>query len=76
MVTRFIEAESFQKLGGWVIDQQSVDQMGSPYVMAHGLGVPVEDACTTFSVEEEGFYKVWARRRYGRFLPPPADSLP
>lgn len=63
MVTCFIEAESFQKLGGWVIDQQSVDQMGSPYVMAHGLGVPVEDACTTFSVEEEGFYKVWARTR-------------
>lgn len=63
MSTIFIEAESFQNLGGWVIDQQSVGQMGSPYLMAHGMGVPVEDASTTFSVEEEGFYKVWVRTR-------------
>lgn len=63
MATYFIEAESFQHLGGWVIDQQSVDQMGSPYLMAHGLGVPVEDASTAFSVEEDGVYRVWVRTR-------------
>ena len=63
MFTRWIEAESFQKLGGWVIDQQSIDQMGSAYIMAHGMGVPVEDAQTCFSLDEEGFYKVWVRTR-------------
>jgi hypothetical protein len=33
----FIEAEQFASLGGWVIDQQFMDQMGSPYLLAHGL---------------------------------------
>ena len=38
----FIEAESMDSLGGWVLDQQSMVQMGSPYIMAHGMGVPVK----------------------------------
>ncbi len=63
MAVCFIEAESFENLGGWVIDQQSVDQMGSPYVMAHGLGVPVEDAVTPVEIAEEGTYTAWARTR-------------
>ena len=42
--TIFIEAESLENHVGWVIDQQSMDQMGSPYLMAHGLGVPVEES--------------------------------
>ena len=33
----FIEAESFDKKGGWVLDNQSMGQMGSPYLLAHGL---------------------------------------
>ena len=37
----WLEAESFATLGGWVIDQQSMAQMGSAYVMAHGMGIPV-----------------------------------
>ena len=56
MATYFIEAESFENLGGWTIDQQSTDQMGSPYVMAHGLGVPVADARTGIEISEEGTY--------------------
>lgn len=44
-----IEAESFDQKGGWVVDQQFMDLMGSPYLMAHGMGVPVEDASTTIS---------------------------
>ncbi len=35
---QMIDAESFTDTGGWVVDQQSMDQMGSPYLMAHGLG--------------------------------------
>lgn len=39
-----IEAESFTKKGGWVVDPQFTEQMGSPYLLAHGLGNPVENA--------------------------------
>src|SRR6056297_427481 len=59
----FIEAESFGERGGWVIDQQSMDQMGSPYMMAHGLGVPVENARAQIEVAEKGKYRVWVRTR-------------
>lgn len=37
--TLLIEAESFANKGGWVVDQQFVEQMGSPYLLAHGLGI-------------------------------------
>ncbi len=59
----WIEAESFETLGGWVIDQQSMDQMGSAYVMAHGMGVPVADAETVCTVPVSGEWTVWARTR-------------
>ena len=58
-----IEAESFDELGGWVVDQQFMDQMGSPYLLAHGLGVPVPDCTTEISVPSEGEYRVWVRTR-------------
>ncbi|MCX7887755.1 MAG: hypothetical protein N3B01_10965, partial [Verrucomicrobiae bacterium] len=58
-----IEAESFQQLGGWVIDQQAMDQMGSPFLMAHGLGVPVADATTTVTIPAAGKYRVFVRTR-------------
>lgn len=45
----FIEAESFAKKGGWVVDQQFMDLMGSSYLMAHGMGEPVEDIQAEFS---------------------------
>jgi hypothetical protein len=41
-----VEAEQFADLGGWDVDQQAMEQMGSPYLLAHGLGVPVKDATT------------------------------
>src|SRR5690606_36496412 len=59
----FIEAENFDHLGGWVVDQQFMNQMGSPFLMAHGLGNPVADASTRFEVERTGIYHVWARTR-------------
>ena len=34
----WIEAESFSSPGGWVLDTQFIDVMGSPYLMAHGMG--------------------------------------
>jgi hypothetical protein len=58
-----IDAESFKDLGGWVVDQQSMDQMGSPYLMAHGLGEPVADARTTFQISKGGKHRIWVRTR-------------
>ena len=59
----FVEAESFDCRGGWVLDNQSMGQMGSPYLLAHGLGVPVENASTVIRVENGGKYRVWVRTR-------------
>lgn len=57
----FIEAESFSDKGGWKVDQQFMDQMGSPYLLAHGMGVPVEDAKTKLNFREKGTYHVYVR---------------
>ena len=46
---------------GWVLDQQFMDQMGSPYLLAHGLGYPVSDATKTVDFPSAGTYKVWVR---------------
>lgn len=59
----WIEAESFIEKGGWVIDNQSMNQMGSPYLLAHGLGIPVKDAMTTIQIQKSGTYRVWVRTR-------------
>jgi hypothetical protein len=58
-----VEAESFKEKGGWVVDPQFVEQMGSPYLMAHGLGNPVVNARSEFKVPSVGKYYVWARTR-------------
>ena len=42
--TVLVEAESFKNPGGWVLDTQFIESMGSPYLMAHGLGEPVKDS--------------------------------
>ena len=58
-----LEAEGFAQPGGWVLDQQSMDQMGSAYLLAHGLGVPVADATTTTKFPHPGKYRLWVRTR-------------
>ncbi len=58
-----IEAESFTNKGGWVVDPQFVEQMGSPYLLAHGMGKPVKDASTTFTIRKPGSYHVWVRTK-------------
>jgi hypothetical protein len=67
------EAESFVVKGGWVVDPQFVEQMGSPYLLAHGLGQTVDDATTDINVPSPGRYLVWVRTRNwapGRWDPP------
>ncbi len=61
--TVLVEAESFADLGGWALDAQFMDQMGSPYLLAHGLGKPVTDAATTVRLPAAGTYRVWARTK-------------
>lgn len=56
-----VEAESFDDLGGWVVDPQFEQQMGSPYLMAHGMGVKVKPAKTKVAFEKAGRYHVWVR---------------
>ncbi len=61
--TILIEVEGFSDWGGWVVDQQSMDHMGSPCLMAHGLGRPVKDASTDVALDQPGKYRVWVRTR-------------
>ncbi|MFO7668169.1 MAG: FAD-dependent oxidoreductase [Bacteroidales bacterium] len=56
-----VECESFDHPGGWVVDPQFVEQMGSPYLMAHGMGELVENASTSIEFPRGGTYHVWAR---------------
>lgn len=58
----WIEAESFSTPGGWVLDTQFIDVMGSPYLMAHGMGKPVKDAQTEVELPA-GEYTLWARTK-------------
>src|SRR5690606_23625249 len=59
--TFLVEAEQFSDKGGWNIDTQFIESMGSPYLIAHGLGKPVADASTEVIVPEAGDYRVWVR---------------
>jgi hypothetical protein len=57
----FVETESFGEKGGWKIDQQFMDLMGSPYLIAHGMGVPVADAKSVVKFPSSGKYYVYVR---------------
>lgn len=56
-----VETEFFDNIGGWTIDRQFYDQLGSAYLIAHGTGIPVADASTTIDIKKAGKYNVWAR---------------
>ncbi|MBN2666770.1 MAG: FAD-dependent oxidoreductase [Bacteroidales bacterium] len=58
-----VEAESFREKGGWLVDPQFTEQMGSPYLLAHGLGNPVEDASTSITIPATGKYHIWVRTK-------------
>jgi hypothetical protein len=61
--TLFVEAESLASHGGWKLDTAFTNIVGSPYLLAHGLGRPVADAQGTITVAEAGEYRVWARTK-------------
>lgn len=69
--TFLVEAEQFSEKGGWQIDTQFIESMGSPYLIAHGLGKPVADATTEIDVPTAANYHIWVRtldwtKRLGR----------
>lgn len=51
-----LTAPIFENFGGWVLDTQFITTMGMPYLLAHGLGRPVEDAYVDFTTQEAGEY--------------------
>lgn len=57
----FVEAESFTNKGGWSVDQQFTFEMGSPYLIAHGMGNTVDDATSTISIPSAGEWHIYAR---------------
>lgn len=58
-----ITAASFAQYGGWVLDSQFFDLIGSSYLLAHGLGNAVNDASHIFVVENQGDYNIFVRTR-------------
>ena len=54
--------QSFEA-GGWGLDAQFMDVMGSPYLIAHGLGVRVLDAKARVAFPDAGEYRVWVRAK-------------
>jgi hypothetical protein len=58
-----VEAESFADHGGWVLDPQFLDVMGSPYLLAHGLGKPVANAVAQVEFPQTGIYRLWVRTK-------------
>lgn len=61
--TVLVETESFTNKGGWVVDPLFMDQMGSPFLLAHGNGKPVANAFTKVKFKEKGEYTMWVRTR-------------
>lgn len=57
-------ATRFNDKGDWTLEQQFVLQMGSSYLMAHGLGTPLaKDAKTEINIPEDGDYCLWVRTK-------------
>ena len=57
-------ATRFDHLGGWTVEQQFVLQMGSSYLLAHGIGTPIaDDPATKVNIEKPGRYTLWVRTK-------------
>ena len=61
--TVFVEAESLASHGGWKLDTSFTHIVGSPYLLAHGLGKAVDDAAGTVRIPSAGEYRVWVRTK-------------
>ncbi len=59
----FLEAATFDELGGWTVDTQCIEAMGSAYLLAHGIGKPVEDARTGIHTQKKARWHIHVRTR-------------
>ncbi|MCA9003206.1 MAG: FAD-dependent oxidoreductase, partial [Planctomycetes bacterium] len=58
-----VETEALDELGGWFLDTQFTFEMGSSYLLAHGLGRPVADARGRVELPRAGAWRVWVRTK-------------
>lgn len=54
-----VETAHFKDTGGWVLDTQFQNILGFSYLLAHGLGKPVENAKTEINFPKAGKYHIW-----------------
>ena len=59
----FLETEQFDSLGGWTVETQCREAMGSFWIFAHGCGRPVADASTSFETDHPAKWHVRVRTR-------------
>lgn len=54
----------FEETGDWTVEQQFVLQMGSSYLLAHGIGEPLKrNPRTTVRIPADGTYTLWVRTK-------------
>ena len=79
----FLECESFDRLGGWTVETQSMRQLGSSYVMAHGYGRSTDmstspigpvTASTTVSRASRSSSSMRTAKRSGSSIHPTASA--
>ena len=58
-----VEAETFADLGGWTVETQSIEAMGAVYLLAHGIGKPVDDARSELIIPETAKWHCYVRTR-------------
>ena len=63
----FVEAESFDEPGGWKLDTQFIDTMGSPYLLAH-LGRPRRRARLLAEADFATSHRTAPHRTHGALL--------
>ena len=74
MQTIWIDAAQFQNKGGWKTETQFVRSVGSAYLLGLGKpGVPVENASTPFTVNEDGHYRFFVRTKNWKFPEAPGQ---
>lgn len=54
-----VETAHFENLGGWMLDNQFENHLGFSYLLAHGLGKPVDDATGQIKFPKKGKYHAW-----------------
>lgn len=59
----WIDALSFENHGGFIPETQFIREMGQGYLLANGVGEAVEPASTSFTIKNDGKYRVYIRTK-------------